>query len=132
MNYEVKQTTLISIEKVIVLHCIAVAPYFRCPKRDHLFLAGKTLEILVKTFFFLEITCFWPEKLHNTSKNFGLHKTGNSSYLSWPRKKIWVNYSVFIWQGVNETKKVKNPCSRGFEPCFRDSNKIRLNLHFMK
>ena len=29
-----------------------------------------------------------------------------------PRKKIWVNYSVFIWQGVNETKKVKNPCDK--------------------
>ena len=24
---------------------------------------------------------------------------------------VLVNYSVFIWQGVNETKKVKNPCA---------------------
>ena len=28
--------------------------------------------------------------------------------------KIGVNYAVFIWQGVNETKKVKNPC---INPC---------------
>ena len=39
-----------------------------------------------------------------------------------PRKKIWINYSVFVWQRVNETKKVKNPCLKacnefvGLEP----------------
>ena len=81
LNYKLKQTSIISIEKVIVLHWIAVAPYFRCPKRDHLFLTGKTLETSVKTFFFgdylfldgktleisvkiffLKITCFWTKK----------------------------------------------------------------------
>ena len=133
LNYKLKQTSIISIEKVIELHWIAVAPYFQSLKRDHLFLAGKTLEISMKTFFFgdhllagknlensmktffFEITCVWPEKLYNTSKNAGIHKIGNPSDMSWPpgrRKKIWVNDTVFIWQGVNETKKVKNPCRR--------------------
>ena len=88
LNYKLKQTTIISFEKVIVLHWIAVAPYFWCPRRDHLFLAGKTLEISVKTFNFFEITCVWPEKLHNSSKNFGIYKTRNSSYLSWPRAHV--------------------------------------------
>ena len=118
LNHKLKQTLIISNEKVIVLHWIAVAPYFRCQRRDHQFLAGKslekpvktfffgdhlflavkTLELLVKTFFFffLEITYFWPKKPARR-----------------PRKKIWVNCSVFIWQGVSETKKVKNPWCRG-------------------
>ena len=130
-----KQTSIISIEKVTVLHWIAVAPYFRSPKRNHLFLAGKTLEISMKTLFiyiFSEII-FWPEKnLEISMKTFFLRSPvfGRRNFTTLQkilgftkpdirqilaghgrRKKIWVNYNVFIWQGVKETKKVKSPCT---------------------
>ena len=68
---------------------------------DHLILAGKTYEISVKTFlFYFFVIFFWR------SPDFGRKNPA--------RKKIWVNYSVFIWQGVNETRKVKNPCFRPY------------------
>ena len=120
----------------MVFHWIAVAPNFRCPKRNHLFLAGKTFEISVKTFFLI-----WRSLVFGWKNpwNFGedlfiffgghLYLAGETSHYFkrfWtlqnrksvifelapgPRKTIWVNYSVFIWQEVNETKKVKNPWS---------------------
>ena len=50
---------------------------------DHLFLTEKTLKISVKTFF-LEITSLFGQNCGIFSVRFGLHKTGNPSYLSWP------------------------------------------------
>ena len=110
---------------MIVLHWIVVAPYFRCPKRDHLFLVRKTLEILVKTFFFLRSAVFGRRNfttLHEIFRSLQNRKSVIFELAPGPRKKIWINYSVFVWQRVNETKKVKNPCLKacnefvGLEP----------------
>ena len=35
-EYKLKQTSIFSIKNVIVLHWIAVAPYFPCPKKEQL------------------------------------------------------------------------------------------------
>ena len=55
---------------------------------DHLVSTGKTVGISVNTFF-LEITSVFGPNYSIFSVNFGLHKTGNSSYLSWPRAHFW-------------------------------------------
>ena len=81
---------------------------------DHLIATGKTVRILVKIFFleitkfrpekplefpsrpfcfcffcFLEITSFFRPNYSIFSVYFRLHKTGNPSYLSWPRAHFW-------------------------------------------
>ena len=53
-------------------------------------LTGKTVKISVKIFFFLEITSFFGPNCSLFSVNFCLHKTGNPSYLSWPRAHVWL------------------------------------------
>ena len=55
---------------------------------DRLILAGKTVEVSVKTFFFLEITSFFGPDSSIFSVYFGLHKTRIPSYLSWPRAHV--------------------------------------------
>ena len=56
---------------------------------DHLILTGKTISILEKTFFFLEITPFFGPRYSIFFVYFGLHRTGIPSYLSPPRGHFW-------------------------------------------
>ena len=70
LNCKLKQTSIASIEKVIMLHWITIAPYIS--KRDHLFLAGKSLEISVKTFFFGDHVFLDGKTLEISVKTFSL------------------------------------------------------------
>ena len=66
---------------------------------DHLISAGKTVEISVKTFFFLEVI-FGPN-CSIFSVYFGLHKTGIPSYFSWPRAHVWLSAPLFDTESKN-------------------------------
>ena len=67
---------------------------FFCFFGDHLISTAKTTRISVKIFFyfyfyfFLEITSSFGQKCGIFSACFGVHKTGNPWYLSWPRAHV--------------------------------------------
>ena len=110
---------------MIVLHRIAVAPYFCCPNRGQprncnskptkpaekpqhprknsgsppyrsLFCLLKSPQELQKLMVARTGDLFWGEITEDFQR-------------LWKSKKMGINYTFFIWQGVNETKKVKNP-----------------------
>ena len=62
---------------------------------DHLISTGQTVRISVKTFFF-QITSFFGPNCSIFSVYFGVHKTGNPSYLSWPRAHFWSPAALYV------------------------------------
>ena len=91
---------------------------------DHLISTGQTVRISVKTFFF-QITSFFGPNCSIFSVYFGVHKTGNPSYLSWPRAHFWspaalyvlnaswTNYEVYTHAAAAVTLRLEMQTARG-------------------
>ena len=84
---------------------------------DHLISTGKTVKILVKTFFVCFLFFFWKAFFGPNYSifpiYFGLYKTGNPSYLSWPLAHFLFPVALGGVEDIRlEPKDAKNPRPR--------------------